>query len=265
MFRALAIPCFPLAFVMASSGLARAEEAPRPMDETVSEAFSVLGKLNRASELEPAGSRGSMGLGVGAGMTRSTVPERNPVLAAQLRKDSLDEQEAAGSNLDVPRVWVVKGLPMPVDLGFSGGKDNASGITQASGYAQWTIYEALAMPAFAVRGSYGRLFGLEGMDLTTTGVEGLAGLGLFRYFTAFGRAGIYQHKGQLDVTQESTLAFTLVGGEEEKTVARSWSETVMGAGLRIMVLPPFVSLTGEMEWSSETKGRDFAAKLGFGM
>ncbi len=260
MFRPVAILCF--AYI---GGAAVAAEAPRSQDENVSEAFSVLGKVNRASELEPAGSRGSMGLGVGAGMTRSTVPEQNPVLAAQLGDDSLDNEDAAGTTVDVPRVWVVKGLPMPVDVGFSGGKENGSGITQASGYAQWTIYEALAMPAIAVRGSYGRLFGLEGLGMTTTGVEALAGMGLLRYFTFFGRAGIYQHKGELSIDQESNLAFTLVDGEEEKTVTRGWSETVMGTGLRIMILPPFVSLTGEMEWSSETNGRDFAAKLGFGM
>ncbi len=260
MFRPVAILCFVFA-----AGSAVAEETPRSQEENVSEAFSVLGKVNRASELEPAGSRGSMGLGVGAGMTRSTVPEQNPVLAAQLANDTLAEEDAAGATVDVPRVWVIKGLPMPVDIGFSGGKENDSGITQASGYAQWTIYEALAMPAFAVRGSYGRLFGLEGLDMTTTGVEGLAGMGLFRYFTIFGRVGIYQHKGELTVDRQSQLAFTLVAGEDEKIVSRSWSETVMGTGLRVMIYPPFVSLTGEMEWSSETRGRDFAAKLGFGM
>lgn len=234
-------------------------------DADVAQALVVLGKLNRASELEPAGSRGSIGLGMGAGMTRTTLPEQNAVLAAQLSRDELATDDSPASTVDVPRLWLVKGLPLPIDLGFSGGMQSDAGITQASGYAQWTMYEALAMPALAVRGTYGRLFGLEGLNLTSTGVEGVAGLGLLRYFTIFGRAGIFQHRGELKIDQESHLAFLLTETESNRVVAKSWSETVMGAGLRVMIYPPFVTLTGEMEWSGETKGRDFAAKLGFGM
>ncbi len=249
-----------------SAAAVAADVGQATSDDDVNQAFDFLGKLNRASELEPAGSRGSIGLGLGAGMTRQTLPEGNAVLAAQLSNAELGQENGTGAAVAIPRLWLVKGLPLPLDVGFSGGSERGAGLTQATGYLQWTVYESLGMPALAVRGSYGRLYGLEDLNLATEGVEALAGIGLLRYFTVFGRAGYYRHHGALSITEQSRLAFLITETDEPHLVERSWTETVRGVGLRIMVLPPFVTLTGEMEMTgAQGETKDYAAKLSFGM
>ena len=229
--------------------------------QAVETALHFLGELNRVSPLEPAGSHGSLGTGLGAGAASYVPPSPNAVTRAELGRSSGTNTDAAYL---IPRIYLVKGLPLPVDLGFTGGTSSESGFSQASGSLQWTFYEALAMPALAVRASYGRLYGLVGTQLETSELDLVASYGFLRYFTLYGRYGAALQQGSLRVDEAGPLAF-LDTDQPAETIERTWMESVRGAGLRIMVLPPFVALTAEAELGTGTGARSYAAKLSIGL
>jgi hypothetical protein len=230
---------------------------PTPSDWT--EALHFLGRLNRPDPLEPAGSRGSMGVGVAAGASTYAPPPDNAALKAELGSS------ATQSTYAVPRVWLDKGLPLPVDLGITASAEPGAPFTQVSGHVQWTVYEALAMPSVAVRASYGRLFGLSGMSLASTSGDAVASYGFLRYFNIFGSLGATQHHGSYTLKDQGPSGFMLADdttGSPE--VGLTWVETVRTAGLKIMVVPPFVSLVGEVN-AADNGAKELAVKLGIGM
>jgi hypothetical protein len=209
------------------------------------QALRVLAHINNPGELEPAGSHGSIGMAIAAGAASYSIPEDNPALATRLGVDS--------GVYAVPRVWITKGLPWPVDLGIEAASATDGAFTQATGYAQWTVYEALARPAVAVRASYGKLMGLAGADVRSTGAAAVASYGFLRYFTLYASGSLTRHQGTLAAADGSSAR-----------LAETWFEPTRTGGLKVTVLPPFVAATAELAAGPDNR-REYAAKVSVGM
>lgn len=223
--------------------------APAAHADEAGETLHTLKNLNRHSSLEPAGARGSIGVGAGAGAMQVEAGA-TPAYRDVLGLGEGDEREAAL----VPRLWLTKGLPIPLDLGFAASKltRGEGRATQAAGQLQWTVYEDFAMPALSVRYAHARLFGLERTKVRSDAVEALASYGFLRYFTVFGSIGAARHEA------------TVFAADKSEDVSRTWNEPQRTFGMKIMVIPPFVTLGGEAQLA-HGRASAAAAKITVGM
>ena len=225
--------------------------------------FRFLARVNKYSALEPAGSRGSIGMGLGAGVVADEAPG-SALAQGQLHAAVSGESEAKPFYL--PKIWLAKGLPWPVDFGVTAA--SATGhFTQAGGYAQVTAFEALAWPAVTLRASYARLFGLADTEFQSYGLDGVLSYGFLRYFTVYGILGETRHQARLawSPSEQTALGYALADGDgPDGVVTRTWLDPTRAVGLKLMVWPPFVSVTTEAEWV-EGEPRHYAAKLTLGM
>jgi len=246
-----------------SCGWTAVATAAAPLDQRMADtALRFYGHINSASLLEPAGSHGSLGTDFGAGLVNLTPPEHNELVAMNLG------ETRGGTGLSVPRVWLVHGLPLPIDGGITAagptGNNQSNGFMQLSAALQWTVYEAFARPALAVRASYGKLFGITGTTLTSVGGEAVLGYAVFRYFTFYGRLGVVQHQGTLSIAQQQlkTLGLTEYAGSPLRFAA-TWTEPVQAAGLRLRVGTTRLAITGEADLSAGLQHVDYGAKLSY--
>ena len=244
-------------------GWTAAAHGTESVDQRMADAaLRFYGRVNSASLLEPASSHGSIGTDFGAGLVNVTPPEQNALLALHLGETS------AGTSLSVPRVWLVHGLPLPIDGGITAagptGNNQNSGFMQLSAALQWTVYQAFARPALAVRASYGKLFGITGMTVTSVGGEAVLDYAVLRFFTFYGRLGVTQHQGTLSIApqQLSTLGLTENAGSLPR-FAYTWSEPVQAAGLRLRFGTTRLALTGEADLSAGLQHVDYGAKLSY--
>jgi hypothetical protein len=222
--------------------------------------FDFLAQVNRYSPLEGAYSHGSTGMVLGAGGTRNEVGGD----AAVARNELGLAPDADGATLDMPRIWLVKGLPWPVDFGLSGGTAVSQGFSLAAGHVQWTVFEELALPAVAVRLSHGRIFGLKDTTFSSTGVDLVASYGFLRYFTVYGAIGVTRNEASLAIDAGSDYSFMLDSPQQSATVAREWESESYLYGARITIVPPFVAIAAEAQ-SAPDGTRHYAAKLSLGM
>jgi hypothetical protein len=199
-----------------------------------------------------------MGIGVAAGASTYVPPPDNALLKAELGT------AAAQTNYPVPRLWLDKGLPLPVDLGITAGAPPGAPFTQVSGHLQWTVYEDFAMPSLAIRAGYGRLFGLTGTTLASASGDAVASYGFLRYFTIFASMGVTQHRGSFTPREQGPAGYLLADDIGTPEVNLTWYETVRMAGLKVTIVPPFIDLVGEVN-AGENGTREIAVKLGVGM
>ena len=146
------------------------------------------------------------------------------------------------------QIIVNKGIFYPLNIGLMASFSSADEkpIYQLSPYLQWTIFEKFALPAFAVRLQYEKLFGLEAseLEILTSGLQSSWG---FKNLTLF--AGVsFHHKFYTIYTNDSQINIS----GKFFSVSKNW-------GLHIQLIPSFISLTGEVQHSKMRK--QIAAKL----
>jgi hypothetical protein len=243
--------------VLIAAAVAAATTAYAEPSAAVDAWFEQVAGLNRPALAEPAGSHGTAGLAIGGGISQHQAPTPSEIARAELAGDD-------GEVLSLPRIWLVKGLPLPVDLLFSGGEGPDQRFTQATAAVQWNAIEGLGVPTLAVRASGGGLFGCEATEARTEGLELAASYSMLRYLTVFGSAGYFQHTVQLHVREEGSTAFLLEQGGTGQDYRKSWRERGYAAGVRVVALPPFVAVTAEAVYS-EGAPRGGALKLSVGI
>ena len=241
---------------------AQASGAPHPGQSTVDETLQFFGRINAASLLEPAGSHGSIGTDFGAGMVSVTPPEHNTLLNSQLGEDR------GGKSLGIPRIWLLRGLPLPVDAGITAagltGSGKGSAFSQVSAALQWTVYEALARPALTIRGSYGKLYGVTGTTLSSAGGEAVVSYGILSYFTFYGRIGAVQHEGVVTIQPQQFDSLELrESGSSPLSFHSSWLEPVRAAGIRLRFGATRLTLTGEADLGAGINHADYGAKMSY--
>ena len=232
----------------------------------IDEYFEFLARANDYSPLEHGGSHGTIGFGVGLGLAGYDAPANSDVMKEHWRgsNPSVDQSQSVPVNkVIIPRFQFHKGLPASIDFGVGIGMDALSRATLASGYAQWTMYEAFAMPAFAVRGGYNRVMGLATTDASSTTVDGVASYGFLRIFTVYGTMGAGRH--QIEVRSGAGYGSVMaLNGEYEGVVSRVLLRRSRSTGLKLQIIPALCDLSFESKRTGDGPGT-YLAKISLGM
>ena len=227
-------------------------------DTSESELLKALGSLNYAGIGEGAGSHGSLGLSLGTGVSQHAIERLSLDERGDLGFETQNSIEGPlQRHIVLPRLWLVKGLPLPVDVGVTFGMSQAPILQQGSGYVQWTVFEGLGLPALSLRVIHSRLFAAQDTSLISNQVGIAAGWDFLRYFSVFGSANGIHHSGVSRLFQAvgpnatigkpaALMPVPLNATPEVAPINRSeWIEGTISMGVRINVLPPFFSLSGE--------------------
>ncbi len=154
----------------------------------------------------------------------------------------------------------IKGFTLPFDVGIQLSTVPDSQITQVSSYLQWTIFEALALPAIALRGGYNKLFGLKSSEASSISGDALVSWGI-RFFTAFAGYGFSRNEHQLQVDSNEGEVYGLVALQESLTEKHESLSNHRLYGFQIRVVPALLSVA--FEWSQASTGEEtLMGKLG---
>lgn len=239
--------------------------SPEGLQSHVDDYLDFLASANEFSPLEGAGSHGSIGIGLGLGASTHQVPEHRDVIDDQLRNPddvSGNTPNSRTTQVTVPRLFIHKGLPIPIDVGISVGQITSTNATTAGGYAQWTVFEGFALPAFAVRAKYSRLMGLPSTEYSTVSGEAVASYGLFRIFNIYGSYGRSQSVSSIQTGGASGTSLAL--SEEPGATIHATRHTQSRAlGLQFQIVPQFFILTAEHKSVAEVKS--WIAKVSVGI
>lgn len=221
--------------------------------------WGFLADLNSTSPLEGAGSHGSWGINLGVGFKQTSLPN-----AAYLPTENIYANRTHSSNVTMPGVALIKGLSWPIDVGMHASYLADSRIQQWGGFAQWTVFEELGLPALAGRVSHQRLFGLAHTDFASTGLHITISQGIMGWITVYGTLSQLMHTGTTRVPEpERGIYFSLNGSIQEETKMK-WQESEYAVGAKVMFLPPFFATT--FEWQRQaSRTKAFLAKISVGI
>lgn len=234
-------------------------------DTDIDQYFYYLTRANSYSPIEHAGSHGTIGWGLGAGISSHQTPANQELMREHWRGRNQDLSTVGNTprQVLVPRLHIHKGLPWSIDVGGAFGQEPSTKATLISGYGQWTFFEAFALPAFALRASYSRLMALATTDASNLAFEGVASYGFLRLMTIYGAVGA--QRDQIRVRSGSSYGTMLSLGDVESTsVQRILVGRTRTIGLQFQVLPPFWILAAEAKASSNGE-LSYLAKLSVGM
>lgn len=243
-------------FVLSAGYEAHGEE--RLSKGTLDNFLGTLGGMSHATPLEGAGSHGINGLSLGVGSQETTA--RPSQLATYTR------QSDGGDALTLSKLHLVKGFSWPLDLGLSFGAAEGNRVHQWQGYAQWTIFEKLGLPAVALRAFGSKLTGLRYTEINTAGAQIAVSQSIFRYVTVYGYLGRARHHARTVTPEGDFLDPVLfhLYGEDHHSYTRFWYDDVRALGVRALLLPPFFSLSLESQQTSSGV-RTFLAKVAVGV
>ena len=130
-------------------------------------------RLNHFSPAETASSHGAIGYNLGAGIQRITDYKEDTVTAG--------------------RIFVTKGLDLPLDIGFSIGTIVNSSYTLLGTYGQYSIFEKFKWPSLSVRGVFSTIIGGSQSNHAIE-LAGVASYGFLRYFNLYAYTSIQRSK-----------------------------------------------------------------------
>ena len=201
----------------------------RLLSEDVAAAFSY-------KPLAPATPLGLTGFDIGIALTGTSL-ENKDILEAVTSGD-------APSVLLVPKVQVLKGLPLGIDIGASYVGVPGTKIRLWGAELRWAILEGgIATPAIGLRGTVTRLDGVDQLDFGTRSVDVAISKG-------FAVATPYAGVGRVWAT---STPLNVPGLSEEKF---SMPKVFAGVGLKFLLL----NLDFEVDRTGDAKS--FGAKIG---
>ena len=211
------------------------------------------------------GSHGTLGLGLGVGVGSYAVPENAEIMRAHWRASGQEvgASQVPSGRVNIPRAQLHKGLPWSVDIGLGLGQEPVSKASLVSAYAQWTIYEAFAMPALAIRGGFNRIMALATTDASSMTGDVIASYGFLRLFTVYGSIGSARDQIKVRSGDEYGTSLSLTGSADN-SINRVDVRATRSVGAQIQILPPFCLIGFE----SRTTGNgpaSYLAKISVGM
>lgn len=250
---------------LTAPSFARSQPSVEDLTPHVDDYLSFLASANAYSPIEGAGSHGSIGVGLGIGISEHKSPENSVLLNDQLRSSNdfrSNTETSTPPTVMIPRAYFHKGLPIPLDFGLSIGKIPDTEATTAGGYAQWTMFEKFALPALAIRGKYSRIMGLPSTEFSTLTGEVVASYGFLRILNAYANYGVNSHNASIRTSGETgtSLALTTQPGE---TLARSWNDSSHAIGLQAQLVPQLVIVSAERRIVSSQQS--WLAKISVGL
>ena len=128
---------------------------------------SDIGLVTSPLALDPPGpSRGIEGFEIGAAFSVADIFERSNYW------DKVTKDGKAPDFYFIPRIEARKGLPAAFDLGLGYAYVDGTNIKVLSGDIKYAFLEGSHIsPAFAVRGSFAKTFGIDYLDLYTATID----------------------------------------------------------------------------------------------
>jgi hypothetical protein len=203
-----------------------------------------LAQTSRYTAVEGAGSYGSMGTAISVGASRHESPTRT-----QLGNEELKESDAKdGDPVEMPKIWFIKGFAWPINLGLAAGYNKDTDLSYAAGHLQWTLFEGFQLPAIAIRADHSKLYGTRSSQVARSGISTVVSYGFLRYFEVFGSYGINKTQTSVEIqrTAGESSVYILAKGENQRRYEKEFQSTTQSYGLKVTLLPPFVSASGEV-------------------
>jgi hypothetical protein len=208
----------------------------------IDEWLETAAALNKPSMVDPAGSHGSFGIDLGAGVSQLSTNSKNRVTSTELGGTTPDEGR---SSVSVPKVWISKGTILPVDFTLTGGSTQDQEFASAGGIMQVTIFEARGLPAVSVRGMHGRTFGKNDTQVQTNSGELAVSMGFFSYFQVYATSSVDKHKAQIKINPSSDIVFLLRESTEGEYYEKEWQRRSHALGIKCAILPGRLNVTAE--------------------
>ena len=208
-------------------------------------AIQFFADQSLASFASGAGALGAMGMELGLGLQSGAIPKR----AQKVVADGLGAESS--STLTMPKLWLSKGLLYPVNGGIVLSAIPNGRVGYYGLLLQWTVYESMASPAFAVRGFFRRWYGLELASMESASLGGLLSWGL-GFMSAYLGYDINFHRRRMEVASYSEKFYS------EVTKNKAWIQSSSLFGLSFMWVPFLAKLGIEASWSK----RDLASISG---
>lgn len=199
--------------------------------------------LNRPTMTDPAGSHGSFGLDIGAGISRHPTNPKNRVTSQELGQELSDDGHSA---ISIPKLWISKGTMVPIDFTLTGGTTQDRLFSNAGGIVQLTVFEARSLPAVSLRGFYGKTFGKSNTVVTSSGGEVALGIGFLRYIQGYITGGVTAHRAELRYQSAgSSLHLPVTESANDHQYVKQWNQISRSAGIKFTLVPGKLSLTAE--------------------
>ena len=214
----------------------------------IDEYIQILGHINGAAIAESAGSHGSYGTFVGVGIQRTTLNEPSILLDENL--NSTPQATQPTTSMTIPRVYITRGLPIPVDLTL-GAANISSKVNQLQLTLQATLFQSFNWPSLAMRGTYGQLFGIPQTDFSTGSGSLVASYSLLNYFTFFYEIILAQHWVNIRPYQPNAYTYLLLTDNEGPaglSVTHQEKREALGIQVALYTFP--LSLT--LQWERDS-------------
>ncbi|MCX7769657.1 MAG: hypothetical protein N2202_01085 [Proteobacteria bacterium] len=145
------------------------------------------------------------------------------------------------SYLVVPKIRIIKGLPLGIDVGAFYSQVPDSNIKIYGGELKYSILEGgVATPALAIRGTYTQLEGVSELGFKTYGLDAIISKGFFM-ITPYGGVGL----NRFESTPKGFASAVFPTGLGLKDEKKTYYKAFVGARVTLVLL----SLTGEVEFN----------------
>lgn len=218
---------------------------------------NTLSVINNHSPLEDAGSHGLNGLTLGAGALVNNQMHDEPLF-----KRNTYEDQAPSTTL-IPKIFITKGFGIPLDLGIGFGFAEENRVHQWAGYAQYTLFEAMAWPSVALRSSYSKLSGWKFASSTTWANSIAISYSFLNYVTVVGTVGQLTTRALLNSSQQNEQFYFQLSDGPRLDYRSQWRENFSSIGVKLKVLPPFGYVMLETQ-RHERGGQNILLKLAVG-
>lgn len=198
------------------------------------EEASAMKIISEAGLGESAASQGQLGVRAAAGASRL------PKMPFGLKKEGYEGLDK-GESAVLQRIWITRGLMVPVNVGLSLANLAEMNWLAVTAFVQWSVYEAFARPALALRLQVTNSYGLTHSQVSRSGLEIVSSYGFLRYFAVFASLGLNRHQVSL---REQRVDQPLVGGvpfidAEDLT----WSSPFGELGFQMVIFPGIAAFT----------------------
>lgn len=242
--------------------LSHAAQGQTSAEQQVELWLKHLAQQSRYTAVEGANSHGSMGTTIGLGVSDHKVDDRNDLMNEETNIETADESQQSSMS----KFWMTKGFNIPLNVGFVGGYDPTTDTSYAGGHLQWSVFEKFKLPSIAVRADHSRMFGLRSSEVSRNSIAAVSSYGFLRYFEAFASLGYSKTLASVEPERSygGSSIYILSAKSIKERYEAEYRSITSSYGIKAIVLPPFVALSGEIQ--QDALGLDtFTARIQIGL
>lgn len=222
--------------------------AQTPSSNDLETFANYINSLNEPTLAETAGSMGSFGTELSLGATNVEKINSNRLLQSELGLSAKQNPPTY-----MPKAWIQKGLPWPINVNIFGGVPNDTDLHHYGASVQWTVFEGFQMPAVAARYIHARTGGFKNTKVRSNTFSASVSYGLFSYFQFFGDISRTETDIDIFVDAQSPISFLIeeIDAKSDEVKVRMKSES-MAVGCKIAVIPGVVTAAVETRNNSDS-------------